>query len=147
MKKHLYSKTIKTTVHEILCLDTTGIEFLSAFTGICMGIGMFLGLLEPIFWYKTKEFWAMIVTIAASLQLSSIVVHDARSINVLRIIMALIAAAGWLWLGLRQLERLAEPADLAVVFLGISNFHAFIYLSLSQHCKQYKIDSGSEWKK
>lgn len=139
MKK--FSKTIKSTVHELACLDTTSIEFLSAFTGIFMGIGIFLGVLEPIFWYDRNEVWAMLITIIASLQLSSILVHDTRSINILRIIMALIAAAGWMWLGLRQLERLAEPADLAVLFLGISNFHAFIYLSLVPRCTQYKTNS------
>ena len=133
------SKTVKATGCEFLCLDTTGVELMSALAGIAMGIGMFFGYLHPIFWHKTPEFWAMIITITASLQLSSIIVQDQKSFNVLRVILALIAAAGWLWLGLRQIDRNQEPSDIAIVFLGISNLQAFVSLSLIRNCKHKRL--------
>ena len=88
-------QALKMSVVEMMTIDTTVIEYMSASAGIAMGVGLFTGWVEPFMWYKPVEFWAMVITILSVLQLSSVLLFT-NKVAMLRIVTSLIAAASWL---------------------------------------------------
>jgi hypothetical protein len=104
--------------------DSRVVELASAGSLIFMGISlMVVGERSP-FLHHPEEFWVVLSLIFGFLQL--IGVAGKGSLHILRTIAGWVCGSFWVWVGLQSFVDGVHPADFSTLFLGLSNWYAFI---------------------